>query len=201
MWDGDRVQGVGLASGPVVQCDRLVIAMGPWSSAASAWLGVPISVTPLRGQLVRLRLDGPPVSCYLRWKDGAAVTKSDGLVYVGTTLEDAGFDEVPTTAARDQMLRSCMAVLPAIQEGEIVRQTACLRPLSADGLPVLGPVPDKEGVWVATGGAAIGILLAPIMGRVVADLVFDGNTDLDIGPFLPGRFSTMESGSPRTLRR
>ena len=71
----------------------------------------------------------------------------------------------------------------------MVEQTACLRPLSSDGLPLIGPVPGLRGAYLATGHGRQGILQAPPTGRAIADLIVDGKTDLlDLSAFTPARF-------------
>ena len=187
MHEGSRVSGVRLADRRIA-CAGVVIAMGPWSGAASAWLGIPIAVRPLKGQILRLRASGPPYRCSLGWAGNYAVTKPDGLVWAGTTEEDAGFDETPTMEARVQIIADLVKMVPAMADSQVVRQTACLRPLSADRLPVLGRAPGWEGVYVATGGGRSGVILAAAMGQITADLVATGATDMPIEDFAPGRF-------------
>ena len=186
--ESGRVKAVVLESGDV-PCDAVVLAMGPWSGLASDWLGTPIKVRPLKGQIIRLRAPGPPLRCSVGWAGGYATTKPDGLVWAGTTEEDVGFDENTTTDARDSIMGSLVKMLPALADAQLVQQTACLRPLSEDGLLVLGPVPGWEGVYVATGGARTGISLGPAMGRIAADLVINGSSDVPIGAFDPARFA------------
>ena len=186
--ESGQVRAVVLGSGEV-PCDRVVLTMGPWSGMASSWLDVPINVKPLKGQIIRLRAPGPPLECSIGWAGDYATTKPDGLVWAGTTEEDAGFDEGTTTDARDSIMASLVKMLPALAEAQLVQQTACLRPVSADGLLVLGPVPGWEGVYIATGGARSGISLGPAMGRIAADLVTNGSSDVPIDPFDPARFA------------
>ena len=62
------------------------------------------------------------------------------------------------------------------------------RPVSADGLPVLGPVPGTEGVFVATGHGAVGLHLGPLSGRLAADMAWGVDAGYDLAPFDPGRF-------------
>ena len=147
---GFKVTSVKL-EGEELACDRVVVATGPWSGAAGAWLGVKIDVRPLKGQILRLRAPGAPFHCSVGWADNYATTKPDGLLWTGTTEEDVGFDETPTTAGRDSIMGSLLKMLPSLTEAQLVQQTACVRPLSSDGLPVLGPVDGWEGVYVATG--------------------------------------------------
>jgi D-amino-acid dehydrogenase len=68
-------------------------------------------------------------------------------------------------------------------------QTACLRPVTPDWLPIIGRVPGWDNVYLATGAGKKGILLSPGIGKSVADLMTQGETSLSIGPFNPSRFT------------
>ena len=182
-----RVTGVSIGT-ETLSCGQVVIASGPWSVQASDWLGARIHVGPLKGQILRLRASGPPVECSVGWSGNYATTKPDGLVWAGTTEEEAGFDETPTVEARDQIMASLDKMLPSLGDVDLVRQTACLRPVTPDRLPVLGAVPGVEGVFLATGAERKGILLGPSMGRIAADILTTGTSDIAIDAFHPGRF-------------
>lgn len=186
-FDGGRVSGVSLQDGGAVHCDKVVIAMGPWSNDASAWLDFTLPISPLKGQILRLRSEGPPIP-HINWNGSYAVSKPDGLVWVGTTEEKAGFDDTPSAAGRQTILRSVASVLPHLTQADVVKQTACLRPVSPDGLPVLGRIPAKPGVIVASGAGRKGILMGPAMGKAAADLVLNGTSTLDVSALSPGRF-------------
>ncbi len=80
-------------------------------------------------------------------------------------------------------------MLPAIGDRTPIEQWAGLRPLSADRLPLLGPEPELPGLFYATGYGRDGILIADLAGRIVADLVLAGESELDWRPFRPERFS------------
>jgi glycine oxidase len=190
--DGGRVTGVALER-EVLSCGTAVLALGPWSAEASDWIGVPIEVRPLKGQILRLQAPGPPVDCSVGWGHSYATTKTDGLLWAGTTEEEAGFDEESTVAARDEIGAALVRMLPAMADAQVAQQTACLRPVASDGLLVLGGVPGFDGVYVATGGARKGILYGPAMGHALADLVVGRNTRIALDAFAPGRFA----GVPR----
>ena len=117
------------------------------------------------------------------------VTKPDGLLWAGTTEEEAGFDETLTSDARDSIMAKLLKMLPSLEDAQLVRQTACLRPLSEDRLPILGRVPSMEGVYVATGGGRKGIVFGPAMGRIITDLITRGESDVDVKTLGPGRFA------------
>ena len=185
--DGGRVTGVVLER-DVVACSTVVLALGPWSAEVSDWIGVPIDVRPLKGQILRLQAPGPPIDCSVGWGHNYATTKTDGLLWAGTTEEEAGFDEDSTAAARDEIGAALVKMLPAMADAQIAHQTACLRPVASDGLLVLGRVPGLEHVYVATGGARKGILYGPAMGRSIADLILGRDTRVALEAFAPGRF-------------
>jgi glycine oxidase len=179
-----------------LRCDggRVTGALGAWTAEASRWTGVPIEVRPLKGQIIRLQAPGPPIECSVGWGHNYATTKTDGLVWAGTTEEEAGFDEESTQAARDEIGAALLKMLPAMADAQVVQQTACLRPVASDGLPVLGSVPEIDHLYVATGGARKGILYGPAMGHAIADLVLGRATRVALDQFAPGRFAAASRG-------
>ena len=185
---GGRVRGVTLAEGEMA-CDKVVVATGPWSEAASDWLGVPIRMQPWKGQILRLRLPGPSIRASVGGGDHFASTKPDGLTWVGPTFEDAGIDETTTDWALDEIMAGVTKNVPSLAEGEVVMHTACVRPLSADRKLVLGEVPGLEGAYTATGGGRLGLMLGPAMARLAADLISKGTTTVPLEEFDPGRFA------------
>ena len=185
--DDGRVRGV-MVNGTQIACDRVVVAMGPWSQASSNWLGIPILMQPWKGQILRLRLPGPPIRSSVVGGDYFTSTKPDGHTWVGATFEDVGLDESTTPEARESIMAGAVKNIPSLSEGQIVLQTACLRPLSSDRKLILGKVPDLDGAYVATGGGRLGLMMGPAMGSLIADLIDDGVTDISLDAFNPGRF-------------
>ncbi|MCI0901067.1 MAG: FAD-dependent oxidoreductase, partial [Chloroflexi bacterium] len=90
--DGGRCTGVTLENGSI-NAGIVVLAMGPWTGQASAWCGVDIPVTPLRGQILKLRTSHDPLKLAVNYAHSYVASKSDGLIWAGTTEEEAGFDE------------------------------------------------------------------------------------------------------------
>jgi glycine/D-amino acid oxidase-like deaminating enzyme len=185
---GGRVSGV-VVDGTVFACDAVVIAAGPWTGAASAWLDVPLPVEPLKGEILRMQMPGRPLSFDVVAPGISLFARPDGQVWLASTQERAGFDTSPTEAGYQQLYGNAVALMPAVKDATLIQQTVCLRPLSPDDLPILGPVPGVEGAYVATGGGTKGILLAPAMGRAVSDLIVKGSTTVPIAACDPARFT------------
>ncbi len=192
IYEKDRAVGVEMGQDRI-SCDAVVLALGPWSGAASIWLDIDVPIVPQKGELVRLEGLSPKLEFHLRsfhsGRHCSVYQKADGLVWVGATKVDgSGFDTTLTTDALESMSLTAMRMIPELESHELVLQTACLRPVTPDGDPILGRVPGRENMFIATGTAGQGILLAPVIGKEIADLVTTGETEIDIGPFGLERF-------------
>ena len=185
-----HVTGVRVGS-EVVAADAVVVAMGPWSLEASDWLGLRVPVEPLKGQIVKVRPARPLQTFHFGHGGNYGIAKSPEVVFLGTTEERTGFDRGTTIEARDEILAFGVGFASDLEGAELIEQTACLRPLSEDGVAIMGAVPGIEGAYLATGHGRQGILQSPPSGLAMAELILDGHTGtLDMTPFDPGRFSS-----------
>ena len=188
--DGDRCLGVTFENGQL-EAGLVVLAMGPWTRRASQWSGFNIPIRPLKGQIIRLQLSEDPMRASLNYSGSYAASKSDGLIWAGTTEEEAGFDEELTTAARDKVMVDLLKMAPSLSEAELVQQTACLRPLSEDGLPIVGVVPGWQNLYLVTGGGRKGILWSTGMCEGLAELILMGSSIVPgLTALNPARFSS-----------
>ena len=187
--DGDRCLGVAFENGQM-EAGLVVLAMGPWSQQASQWSRFNIPIRPLKGQIIRLQLSDDPMRASLNYSGSYAASKPDGLIWAGTTEEEAGFDEELTAAGRDKVMGDLLRMAPSLSEAELVQQTACLRPLSEDGIPIVGVVPGWQNLYLATGGGRKGILWSTGMCEGLADLILKGSSTVPGLPTLnPNRFA------------
>ena len=97
-------------------------------------------------------------------------------------------------AAQARLKAMIRTFAPALAAAEIVVAQACYRPVTRDGLPLMGRVPAVEGLYVATGHSVWGILNAPATGEAMAELIVDGDGEtVDISAFDPGRAGLAEA--------
>jgi glycine oxidase len=185
---GGRVTGVRLADGRVLSADAVVVAAGAWSGELDG-LPRPLPVRPVRGHLLRFPAGSAPLRRLVATHGGRyLVPRDDGSILAGSTMDDIGFDRSLAEAGMASVHASAAALLPALARAEPVERWADLRPISADGLPVLGPDPDLDGLHYATGYGRNGILLGPLAGRIVAELVVSGQSTSAWEPFSVARF-------------
>jgi glycine/D-amino acid oxidase-like deaminating enzyme len=200
--NGMAVRGVDI-DGRFVEADAVVIAMGPWSTLARRWLPVP-DVYGLKGHSIVLRPSKPvPAEALfadVETEDGMSDTpeifpRPDGTVYLcGLSSQDPLPDDpslVATASTASNQLRAMASMLsPLLSDADTVAAQACYRPVTRDGLPVMGAMPGIEGAYIATGHSVWGILNAPASGEALAELILDGPArGTDLSPYDPRRFS------------
>ncbi len=111
------------------------------------------------------------------------------MTWIGTTEEEVGFDDQTTEEARDEIIGAAVRVLPYLEDAELVQQTACLRPMTPDWMPIIDAEPGPEGLVISTGGGRQGIALGPAFGIATAALVTGAEPPVDISGFSLSRFS------------
>jgi glycine oxidase len=167
--------------------DYVVVAAGSWSAQIATGERAAASVRPVRGQLVRLRWQAAPLTHIVWSPDCYIVPWQDGVVLVGATVEDVGFDERATAAGVRDLLDAVCDLFPDAWRATFTEARVGLRPATADGLPIIGRSPSNPGLVYATGHFRNGVLLAPLTAHLVADLVMDGREDPILDAVRPGR--------------
>lgn len=195
---GGAVSGVSV-DGVHHPADVVVLALGPWTSQAQRWLALP-QVFGTRSASIVLGAEVPAQAVFSEFvgRDRQRSTveiypRPGGVVYVAGhpehgTLPDDPDEITPGDAACDELHRMAGVHSSALRAAEIVSRSACYRPLTVDGLPLIGPVPGVPGAFLATGHASWGILNAPATGRMVAEMILDGGShSIDAAPFALSR--------------
>ena len=184
---GGRVWGVETPAA-IHEADAVLLACGPWTAALARRLGAYVPVRPMRGQMLSLK--GPPRPLRnLIWSAAAyLVPRENGQTFVGATVEDVGFRSRTTRSALRALRRGAEGLVPALAYAEQLSDWAGLRPASPDGLPIMGPLPGWENVWVSTGHFRNGILQAAASGQLVAKGILAGRPAPELAPFSPARF-------------
>ena len=183
-----RVSGV-LIGDSRISCQQVVLTMGPWTRRAESWLNLYLPVDPLKGEIMRMELPGRPLGQDIMGCGASLRPKPDGLVWCGNTEEWRGFDGELSDSARKTVLAGAAKLIPDMAQARLVLQTACLRPVTPDWMPIIGRAPGWENVYLATGAGKKGIGLSPAMGKAVADLITQGSTGLPVDSFDPHRFA------------
>lgn len=180
---GERVVGV-LGERETLAADWVVIAAGAWSTALAGLPALRTTIKPLAGQMMVWDTRPPLLRHVVYGLQGYIVPRADGRVLTGSTLEERGFDKAVTAAGLHRISGMALNLAPSLAEARLNATWSGLRPAPADGLPLLGAGP-LPGLLFATGHYRNGILLTPITGEVIRDLVMGRAPALDVTPFAP----------------
>src|SRR5262245_19535498 len=184
--EGAQIKGVEV-DGDVIAADAVVIAMGPWSVLAAQWLPLP-PVFGLKGHSLIFDTGGrvPAQSLFVEYREASGALHSpevfpraDGTTYVCAISSESPLPVDPAEVAPDagainRRQAMCSRLSPVLAQAKVVARQACFRPVTQDGLPLIGAVPGLAGAYVATGHSVWGILNAPATGEALAELIVDG---------------------------
>lgn len=192
----DRATGALLATGTELAADQIVLAAGSLSGRLA---GLPAEVVPpvrpVKGQVLRLTVPAAyapfltrTVRAVVRGSHVYLVPRENGELVVGATSEEMGWDTTVTAGGVYELLRDAHELVPGITELPLTETRAGLRPASPDNAPLLGPT-ALPGLHLATGHHRNGVLLTPVTGDAMAELLTTGELPAVARPFTPGRFA------------
>ncbi|MBU8919168.1 FAD-dependent oxidoreductase [Neobacillus sp. 114] len=187
-----KVTGVNI-NGELISADSVVIAAGAWAAELLDPFGINISIEPQKGQIVHLKLPGQDTSKWpviLPQSSHYMVCFDDSRVVVGATRETgSGYDYRVTAGGAKEVLEEALFVAPGLADSTFIETRIGFRPMGPDILPLLGPVPEIDGLIVATGVGASGLTMGPYVGTLAAKLASNEKLELDISPYHPYRTS------------
>ncbi len=200
---GGRVQGVGCSQGKVAT-GVVVNAAGPWGARVAAMAGLRLEIAPALHQATVLetppQLPAPHLTFIDRINGVYGRSETGNLTLAGISggesrqlLETDGLDSAgyaPTPQAQFQTLERLCARIPSMEASPVHRGHVGVEGYTPDGHALLGPVPDVQGFYLATGMSGHGFKEGPAIGQALAELVLHGQTEMvDIAPLRATRFA------------
>jgi D-amino-acid dehydrogenase len=190
---GGNVTGA-IVDGRTLTAGYVVVCAGAWTERLVPLGGAAPIVSAYRGEILHLQLDGLDTSemplVELEGSGPYLIPWPSGRLAVGTTFEPADdFDARATLAGLRQISDSLeRATAGRLARAKLLEWRVGLRPVSADGLPVIGTWPAAERVVLATGHGANGLSWGPYTGKLVAELITGQPAGIDLEPFAADRF-------------
>ncbi|MGH2500767.1 MAG: NAD(P)/FAD-dependent oxidoreductase [Candidatus Limnocylindria bacterium] len=204
--EGQAVTAIDIAHGRVggVRCgDRrwacglVVDAAGPWAAEVALLAGVDLPIVPLRRQIFLTE----PVAGFagefpltVEFATGLYMHRESGGVLLGMAdpQERPGFDDSLNWEFLPSVVERALARLPLLERASIRGGWGGLYEDTPDKHPIVGAVEEVDGFLCAAGFSGHGIMHAPAIGELVAELVVDGRTSLDLRPLRRSRFAEGE---------
>jgi glycine oxidase len=172
------------SSSDSLSASHVVIAAGAWSGTIE---GAPLAraVTPAKGQLISY--SAAPLHHVVYGPRGYLVPRGASTIG-GSTTERTGFDSSTSDEGIAKVKAAAEEICPALTSKTMRLAWAGLRPVTPDALPLIGPDPESPAIIYACGHGRNGILMAPLTGDLVADLVTGSPLPYDLEQFRPERF-------------
>ena len=192
--EGNQITGVVTSLG-LIRAENAVNAAGVWAAQVAEMVGVTIGLYPQRGQV----LISEAVPRILPTAQSTVRQSLDGNIYMGATMEDVGFDWSTSPAGAEKIAKNAAKMVPQVRELSVIRQFSGLRPMPRDGLPFIGAIPHVPGYYIAVGHS--GNTLSPIHGKIISDLIVEGETDIPLDDYDPLRYDargTRKAGPDRS---
>ena len=185
----DRQVAAVVTQNQTISCDCALIAAGAWSKKLCADLGVSIPLETERGYHVTFRgaTIKPRTPVMVAAQKFIATPMEDGLRCAGI-VEFGGLKAELTNRVPKLLTRQARAVFPGLKFAK-AEEWLGHRPAPTDSLPIIGKMPDLNGVYCAFGHHHIGLTSGPKTGKIVADLISDIPVDFDLSPYRVERFS------------
>lgn len=189
-----------------IMADSVVICTGVWTKMLLSTIQIDVPIYPRKGHILvteklpQLIPSNVLSSSYIASKlqqehdnpygVGLAIGQTrSGTILIGGSREFVGFDDKTNINVIREIARKATKAFPFLKNINIIRTFSGLRPFTPDNLPILSEVPQVKGLFVAAGHEGDGIALAPITGKVMAQLIIENTSEVDLEPFKLARFN------------
>jgi D-amino-acid dehydrogenase len=174
------------AAGQTADVDVCVLANGAWINELAAPAGVRVRIQAGRGYSFKVQIPEPLVRPLYLPAARVAITPAPGGFRVAGTMEFRRPDDPLDRRRIGAIVRSARAYLPGVDWSALTGPWVGPRPVTADGLPIIGATRD-DGLFVAGGHGMWGMTLGPATGRLLARRIATGRPEPALAPFNPLR--------------
>lgn len=157
--------------------EETIVAGGAWSEQLTSQTGISLNTYPVKGECFSVTTKSSLIKRTIYTKNCYIVPKSGHRLLIGATENPDTFDDTVSLKGLSELMDAAMKIIPELKNTQWEKAWAGIRPQTRDELPYLGRHPLYQGLSIATGHYRNGILLAPITGKLMAELI-DGR-DID----------------------
>ena len=186
--ENDTCRGVVLANGEKLQSKAVAICAGAWTAQFPALARAVPAITkiaPVRGQILCYQTDPKLAQRLLTLDNHYLVPRGDGVLLVGATHDNAGFDKSITEEGTRELQEFGHWILPELRKLKPVHTWAGLRPGLKGKHPILGPVSKIAGLFINAGHYRNGLNLAPASAQIVLSTILAKTPEIPVKPWLP----------------
>ncbi|GAA5506654.1 NAD(P)/FAD-dependent oxidoreductase [Novipirellula caenicola] len=170
-----------------IDSDMVIVCGGSWTGLVSPELRLTHSLIPIRGQILVVKTERPLLRSVINIGNRYVLCRDDGRTLIGSCEEEVGFDKTTTDDMIETLRRFAVDLVPELASAATVQKCAGLRPLTFDGFPMIGRVPDQPCLYVASGHYRSGIHFSPATAVCLADVITGQTPTIDLQPFRVGK--------------
>lgn len=171
-----------------IAAERVVISTGAWTPQLLVSAGYAAPIFPGKGHMFAIAPIPGFTSRVIRAEKLGARSFANGEVYIGSEIEHVGYSKSVNETTIASYLEFMAALIPSIEGAKVLRSWGCIRPMSIDLLPIIGPVPGVNGLELNTGHGRSGMSLALASSRALADTILTGSSEISLKAYRPDRF-------------
>ncbi|WP_345774209.1 FAD-dependent oxidoreductase [Cytobacillus sp. S13-E01] len=184
VFSDNKVLGVEV-EGETLLSDKVIVTAGAWASELLKPLGVEFLVTAQKAQIVHLSVmdtDSTDWPVVMPPNDQYILAFDEGRVVIGATHEnDVEQNDIRVTAGGlHEVLDKALNIAPDLSNSTVLETRVGYRPFTPGFLPVIGPLPNYEGIVIANGLGSSGLTVGPFLGRELAKLAIGLNTEIEL---------------------
>jgi glycine oxidase len=179
---GSQVLGLESETG-IFSADQFIITAGPWSGEFLSQEKIDTKIFPVRGQILLLQSSLPLKEIILKDKH-YIVPRGEGLVLVGSTEEDVGFNGATTSQGKEHLFKTACDLIPQLQHSKIMDHWSGLRPCSSKNLPLIGKSPSSDNLYFATGHFRQGLQTSPASALLIKSIIMKEDLGIDCEYFM-----------------
>jgi D-amino-acid dehydrogenase len=171
-----------------LEAETVVLAAGSWTTALAASIGVSIPMEPGKGYSFSVQPSIVPSHAVLLVDVHVGCTPFGERLRIGGTMEFSGVNNRLDRRRIDNIVAGAIESFVPWKTPAIADEWAGMRPITADGLPIIDRADEYDNLFIATGYAMQGVTLAPTAGRALAEMIETGRRPELLAPFRIGRF-------------
>ncbi|WP_203333709.1 NAD(P)/FAD-dependent oxidoreductase [Planococcus beigongshangi] len=169
--------------------EKIILAGGPWTKELGSFLGIDIPVKQVRGQI----LVTEPLAPLFRHTIAGMRQTDNGEVLIGYSKEEVGYDRRTTMEVIQDTAKMAVDYIPALANANLVRSFSGVRVIPEDGFPIVGEISNIKNAYLAVMHS--GVTLSPLVGTLMAELLLEGETSIDLGRLSLDRFEKKSNGA------
>ncbi len=186
--ENDRVTAI-VTEEDELSADSVVLACGSWTPKLARRLGLRLPIEPGKGYHLDL---GRPACCpripLVLVEERVFVTPLGDRLRLAGTMELSGFNLIERAARIEMLALAARRYFAGAEQAEVQSHWCHLRPMTPDGLPVIGQTRKIKNAYIGAGHGMLGITQGPITGQILSDWIVDGQPSFDLSPLSPERF-------------